>query len=119
MVSENAIENTKLVVYLVENGLLSDQVNYFNGDENSPYFGQGNPIVDFVNEDVLRASLTGIFGDNMTSTGALQEYTATYSTTLSSDNVPANMHIIAMVVQDDNTALNAQTASLDSVKAYE
>ena len=119
VVSENALDNTKLVVYLVENGILSDQVNYFDGDENSPYYQQGNPIVDFVNEDVLRASLSGIFGDNMTSTGALQEYKATYSTSLSSDYVAANMHIIAMVVQDDNTALNSQVANLDSFKDYE
>lgn len=119
VVSENALENTRLVVYLVENGILSNQVNYFDGDESSPYFGQGNPIVDFVNEDVLRASLSGIFGDNITSTAALQEYTASYSATLSSDYVPANMHIIAMVVQDDHTALNAQTASLDGFKDYE
>ncbi|NND87915.1 MAG: Omp28-related outer membrane protein, partial [Flavobacteriaceae bacterium] len=119
VVSEDALENLKLVVYLVEDGILSDQVNYFNADENSPYFGQGNPIENFVNEDVLRASLSNILGDPIEATPALQEYTRTYSTSLNASFDPSKMHIIAMVVQEDQTALNAQVTTLDTFQEYE
>lgn len=46
-----------LVVYLVENGLIYDQLN------NTDYYGGGSIIYDFVHNDVLRAIFTGHLGD--------------------------------------------------------
>ncbi|NND62683.1 MAG: Omp28-related outer membrane protein, partial [Flavobacteriaceae bacterium] len=49
VVSENDLTSMKLVLYLVEDGVLSEQVNYFDQDPSSPYYEMGNPIIDFVN----------------------------------------------------------------------
>jgi len=117
--SEMELSNTKLVVYLLEDGILSEQINYFDTDPNSPFYELGNPIVDFVNDHVLRASLGGVLGDNIPATAALEEYTRSFSYTLNGDMVPANLSLVAMLVMEDNTAINAQIAYLDEYKPYE
>jgi thiol-disulfide isomerase/thioredoxin len=117
--SENTIENTKLVVYLVEDNIVADQVNYYDNDPTSPYYEQGNPIVGFVHNDVLRASLTDVFGNAVTSTAALEDYIASFQIALSPEFVTANLKIVAMLVQDDNTALNAQYAIVGEEKPFE
>ena len=117
--SENAIDNVKLVVYLVEDNILADQVNYYDNDPTSPYYQQGNPIVDFEHNDVLRASLSDVFGNAISSTAALEDYTSSFQATLSPDYVVANLKIVAMVVQQDNTALNGQYATVGEEKPFE
>lgn len=119
VVSESNLEDTKLVLYLVEDGILDDQTNYFNADNTSPYFGLGNPIPNFEHKDVLRASLTGILGDAIPATGALQEYKATFSSSLDTSFVTANLKLVAMVVGADNSALNSQYAHVNEVEDYE
>lgn len=119
LVSEEDLNNHKLVVYLVEDGILSEQVNYFDQDPSSPYYQQGNPIIDFVNNDVLRASLTGILGDNIPATSSLTEYSRVLNANIDPSFNVDNLRLVAMLVQDDNTALNAQTAAVTTVKDYE
>ena len=119
VVSEASLADTKLVLYLVEDGILDDQINYFNADATSPYFGLGNPIPNFEHKDVLRASLTGVLGDAIPATGALEEYTATYSTSLDASFVKDNLKLVAMVVGIDNGALNSQYAHVGEVEDYE
>ncbi len=119
VVSEDNLEDMKLVLYLVEDGILSDQTNYFNQDETSPYFDQGNPIIDFYNHDVLRMSLSGILGDEITSTPALEEYTKNYSVNLDPSFDQEKLKLVAMLVQADNTAVNAQFSDVDATKDFE
>lgn len=117
--SEMDLSNTKLVLYLLEDGILSDQVNYFDTDPNSPFYQLGNPIEDFVNDHVLRASLGGVLGDDIPATPALEEYTRSYNYTLSNEMVADNISLVAMLVMEDNTAINAQVAYPNQYKAYE
>jgi thiol-disulfide isomerase/thioredoxin len=117
--SEDVLNDKKLVVYITEDGILSDQTNYLNNDESSIYFGQGDPIVDFVHDDVLRASLTDIFGNNIPATAALEEYTTTLSTTLDPAFVIGNLKVVVMVTEDDNTTINSQQAKVNEIKGYE
>lgn len=117
--SEANMDNKKLVVYLVEDGILRDQVNYFDNDPSSPYYQMGNPIVDFEHNDVLRASLSDIFGDAIPNTASLEEYKASYTLELLPEYVVDKLHVIAMIVEQDNTAVNSQIASVNTNKAYE
>lgn len=117
--SEEALTDKKLVVYLTEDGILADQTNYLNNDESSIYFGLGDPIVDFVHDDVLRGSLTDIFGNNISSTAALEEYNATVSTTIDPTYVVENLHIVVMITESDNTTVNSQVAKVNENKGYE
>ena len=51
----------KLAVYMLEDGLVYDQRNF------TSYYGGADPIRDFVHDDVLRRSLTNVFGDDLPS----------------------------------------------------
>ncbi|WP_296313561.1 Omp28-related outer membrane protein [Winogradskyella sp. UBA3174] len=112
-------QGDKLVVYLLENQILSDQVNYYNSDTTSPYFGLGDVIPDFEHNDVLRESLTGVLGNTIPATAALAEYITSFTINVPADYIVSNLSIVAMVVNDENTAKNAQFAELDEDKAYE
>ena len=65
VVSEQDLSDHKIIAYLVEDNLIYDQVNYYNFDQNSYFYGMGNPIVDFVHNDVLRHSFTDALGNPM------------------------------------------------------
>jgi Outer membrane protein Omp28 len=117
--SEEALSDKKLVVYVTEDGIISDQVNYLNNDETSIYYQQGDPIVDFVHDDVLRASLTNIFGNAIPATPALEEYKVTLNTDLNPAFDFANLHLVVMVTENDNTTINSQEAKVNETVPYQ
>lgn len=117
--SEEALTDKKLVVYLTEDGIISDQVNYLNNDETSIYYQLGDPIVDFVHDDVLRASLTDIFGNAIPATPALEEYKVTLETDLNPAFDVANLHLVVMVTDSDNTTINSQEAKVNEMVPYQ
>lgn len=108
----------KLVVYLLESGIIADQENYFDGNTNSPYYGMGNPIKNFVHNDALRNSLSNLFGDNIPDTSAFKEYKKTYSFNIPSDYKAENLSFVVMVVKADNSAKNSQNAKLGENKVF-
>ena len=109
----------KLVVYLLEDGILYDQENYYNEDQTSPYFGLGNPIPNFEHNHTLRMSLSAPLGDDIAGSGALEEYSVTYNSTIPADYVTENLTLIAMYVSADNLAYNAQVGPINAVVAYQ
>jgi len=109
----------KLVVYVVESGVVYPQTSYFNSDTSSPYYGMGNPIPEFVHNDALRNSLTQIFGDNISSTPAFEKYSRNFTLEIPSDYNSNNLGIVAMIVSSDNTARNAQFADVNEDKEFE
>lgn len=109
----------KLVVYLIENGLISPQVNYYNDDPSSPYFGAGNPITDFEHNEVLRLSLTNVLGDEISAAGPYELYQRTLNITMPAEYVVENLEVVVMIVNSDNVALNSQYAKVGEVKSFE
>lgn len=119
VVSEEDLNNHKIVVYLVEDNLIYDQVNYYNNDENSYFFGMGNPIVDFVHNDVLRHSFTDALGNPMENpTPALSDTFFNYSLEIDSGYNPANLGIVVMIVNQNNTAINSQFSKIRSFQDF-
>jgi len=119
VVSEQDLEDHKIVAYLVEDNLIYDQVNYYNFDENSYFFGMGNPIVGFVHNDVLRHSFTNILGDPLENpTPALTDVFFNYSFEISSGLNPDNLGIVVMIVNQDNTAINSQFSTINSFQDF-
>lgn len=109
----------KLVVYLLEDGILADQYNYYDGDTTSPFYNLGNPIVDFEHNEGLRASLSALLGDEIEATPALTEFIWSDTITIPSNYVTENLSIVAMVVDANNTAKNSQHAHVNEDKPYE
>lgn len=120
VVSENGLEpGDKLVVYLTESGIIYPQVNYFNNVEGHPLQGEGNPIPEFVHNDVLRNSLTNIYGDNIPETPAFQVFHKNYTLTIPSDYVTNNLSMVVMVVTSEDSAKNSQFSKVGENKNYE
>lgn len=116
---EGSLPGDKLVLYLTEDGLIHDQTNYYDNDPTSPFYQMGNPIPDFVHNEVLRLSLSDIFGDEISDTPAYIEYVRNYTIAVPSEYIIDNLHLVGMVVSSDNTARNSQTALVNEEKNYE
>lgn len=117
--SEQALADHKLVVYLTEDGLLRDQTNYYDNDQSSPYFGLGNPMVDFEQKHVLRASLTDAIGDPIPALNALTDYNKQISYTIPEEFAIDQLQLVVMVVDENNLAVNTQHAALEEIVIYE
>ncbi len=114
VVSEEDLSDHKIITYLVEDNLIYDQTNYYNYDENSYFFGMGNPIVDFVHNDVLRHSFTDALGNPMENpTPALNDTFFNYSFEIDSGYTLANLGIVVMIVNQNNTAINSQFSEIN------
>ena len=109
----------KVVVYLLENGIVSPQENYFNETPGHPYEGLGNPIPNYVHNDALRNSLSNLFGDAIPDTSAFEVFTKEYVFTVPSEYVGENLSFVVMVVNSDNSAKNAQFSKINEDKNYE
>ncbi len=110
-VSSYAMTNHKLVVYLTENGLIADQANYLNYDDTSYFYEMGNPIENYVHNDVLVHSFTNILGDNFDDTQPFDDITKTFSFDILNSEIQIDSsYIVAFVVNSDNTSINSQTA---------
>ncbi|WP_040247728.1 Omp28-related outer membrane protein [Psychroserpens mesophilus] len=112
----------RLVVYLLENGLVYPQVNFYNGDPSSPFFQQGNPIMDYVHNHTARTTFTDVFGDTIPNSEATtgNTYTANYTLTVpASVQNTANLELVAFTVGPDNKVLNVQKADLGENKDFD
>jgi hypothetical protein len=109
----------KLVLMLVQDGLVYPQVNYY-----APQYG-GNPIATYVHNHVLRAAATNIFGDGIPAAQQTKDNTwqNSYSFNAAAYNI-ANCKIIGMVVFDSNSggykgALNVQEVAAGQTKNFD
>src|SRR5690606_6041236 len=109
----------KLVVYLLENGVVAPQANYFNETPGHEYEGLGNPIENYVHNDALRNSLSDLFGDPIPNLPAFEKYEKEYSFTVPSHYIGENLSFVVMVVNADNNAKNSQFSSINEEKNYE
>lgn len=119
VISEEALENNKIVVMVLESELVWDQASDSNNDPDSPYYQLGNPIPDFVHDDVLRATLTDMLGDPIPNAPAFEEYQQSFSYTIPSNLVKENLSVVAFVVNSDNQSINAQTAPVGEFQPYD
>ncbi len=90
----------KLVVLLLENGILLDQTNYY-----PEYYGGDDPIEDFMHNHVLRHSFTNVLGDAIPGT-ANSTYRQYFDYNVPSNFNPQLLEIVAMIVDSNNEVLN-------------
>lgn len=119
LISEEQISEAALIVFLLEDGLVYEQANIDNEDPNSPYYNLGDPIPDFIHNDVLRMSLTDILGDEIPETPSLIEYKRNFLFIVPQEFNAENLKIVATVIGADGTVINTQSSKINSVKDYE
>lgn len=108
--------SAKLVVYVLENGLIYNQVNY------TQYFGGGSTIVNFVHDHVLRASLTNLLGDAFTANETVynNEVSRTFNIPVPANvSNASNIEFVAFVVGADNKAINVRKANPGENQTFE
>lgn len=107
--------NLKLVVYVMENGLIYDQVNY------SSYYNNQNPVINFVHNHVLRSTLTNILGDEITeNTNAGSTLIKQFSISLPNNITnSAKISIAAFVLDSKNTSINARDSKINDIQDFE
>ena len=115
-----SVSGSKLVVYLLEDGLLYDQRNYMNDDANSPWYQAGDPIANFEHNNVLRLVFSDVFGDTIAD-GQLGSESATSFTASVPSAVQDNskLEIVAFVIGDDGRVVNVQHAALGENKDFD
>lgn len=114
-----SVSGDKVVVYLLENGIVSPQKNYFNETPGHPYQGLGDPIMNYVHNDALRNSLSNLFGDPIPNTPAFDVYTKTYNFSVPAEYVGENLSFVVMVVDSGNNAKNAQFSKINENKNFQ
>jgi hypothetical protein len=108
--------NVKLVVYVLENGLIYDQHNY------TTYFGGEDILHDYTHNHVLRGCLTSLLGDSV-SDGEVQ-LGQTFSRTFNVA-IPAtvangsNIEFVAFMLGPDNSVINVRKAAPGDDQGFE
>ena len=123
----------RLVVALVENGLVHPQVNYYSPQYGAtPYlYGGVSPINDFVHKSVLRRTATDLFGDAIPQKEIVKnsEYSFAFNMPVSGNVYggaaysanPAKSAIVAFVVDASSAnegALNTQYAEVGKTVGF-
>ena len=106
----------KLVVYVLENGLVSDQENY------TTYYDGVDVLQNFTHNHVLRAAATNLLGDDFSATESVEgsEVTKTFSIPVPANVTnAANLEFVAVVVGADKKAINARKAAPGDDQAFE
>lgn len=114
----------KLVVYILENGIIADQTNFtsYFSDLEVYTAGNGNPISKgFTHDNVLRKSLTAVLGDNISSSSSKSgnTYEKTFSYEIPAGFDVTDMEIVAFVVDKDKKAINSRMSKFEKIQTFE
>ncbi|WP_196891051.1 Omp28-related outer membrane protein [Aureivirga marina] len=108
------VADTKIVVYLLENKLIYSQTNY------SSYYNGESPILDYEHNDVMKKSLTDLFGDSMEAQSVGDLYVRQFNQAVPGNIEKAeNISIVAFVVDSNNKVINAQSAKIGENKVFD
>lgn len=111
------LTNAKLVVYVLENGLIYDQHNY------TSYYGGVDLLLDFEHNHVLRAALTPLLGETIPDADVRQgrTYTRSFNIPMPANLTnPAKTEIVAFVTDaTTNAALNVRAAETGEQQTFQ
>ncbi len=108
--------NMKLVVYILENGLIHEQHNY------TTYYNDVDLLEDFEHNHVLRACITPLMGENIpnSQTTVLNTYTRTFNVTVPETVENANkLEFVAFVTDEAGNVLNVRGAHPGEEQEFE
>jgi len=110
----NAAVGTKLVVFILEDGIVENQANY------TSYYNGVNPLVNFEHDNVLRWSLTNVLGDVIDASAGLR--LISYRIDLKGKKITdtSKVKILAMFVDSNGKkVLNAQWSNINENKSFD
>jgi thiol-disulfide isomerase/thioredoxin len=108
--------NLKLVVYVLEDGLIHEQHNY------TTFYEGPNTIEDFEHDHVLRACLTPILGEAVSNSETVigNVYTKTYNIAVPAKvSNTANVEFVAFIVDATGSVVNVRKAAIGETQTFE
>ena len=105
----------KLGLYIVEDKLIYDQRNW------TSYY-QGDPIVDYEHNDVLRKNITGLLGDQIPSDqlGHDKEFEKEFQYVIPSEFNKDNIRMIAFVTEaSKKETINVRSSKIGETQSFE
>lgn len=105
----------RYVVYVLENGLIANQKNYYQN-----LYGGGETLYGFVHNHVLRGVHGNILGNSL-GQAAVEDAEITLSgltVNYTSENTNS-LQVVAFLIDEQGTVLNAQIADANTEKDYE
>jgi len=108
--------NLKLVVYVLENGLVYAQHNY------TDYYNSVDVIQNYVHNHVLRGCLTPLLGESINNNDSVLNgiYTKTFNATLPANVTNINnVEFVAFIVDATGKAINVRKAAAGDVQEFE
>lgn len=108
--------NLRLVVYVLENGLIYNQHNY------TEYYNGDDIIVGFEHNHTLRATLTPILGESISATESVSGnvYTRTFNVPVPSNVANAsNIEFVAFIVDQNGNTVNVRKANPGEDQEFE
>ncbi len=104
----------KLVVMILEDGIVASQANY------TSYYGAADPISQFVHNHTLRHSITNVLGDAIPNIAGGTKNEEVFSIPVPSTVNNANeMSILALIVAADGKVLNVNGAHVGVDKDFQ
>lgn len=122
--------NYNLTVYLVEDSVTGsgsgfNQANAYNTSSGSQFFGQGNPIVNYKHNRVVRKVLTANLGDVISASNLVAggEFIKTFSTNITGYN-HSNLYVVGFVNKvgtspTTHEIMNVQQAKTGALKNWD
>lgn len=111
----DAIPDAKLVVYVLENGLIHDQVNYSSlfpiPGSNPP--AALSPLVNFVHDHTLRLCNTADMLGDAINGAANSESLKQYNFSIPNNYVSANIEVVAFITRADRKVVNARKIKIN------
>ena len=105
--------DVKLVVYVLEDGLIYDQVNYttfYNGDD---------IIVDFVHDHVLKKIITQHNGDVIENSATGSELNREFTINLDNISDINKTDYVAFIVDSNGNVLNSRKCHINEIQEYQ
>lgn len=112
---EDISGDLRYVIYILENGLIANQKNYY-----SNLYGGNETLYDFVHNHVLIGVQGNILGNNLgqPATEDSEITLSGLSVNYNASNVN-NLQVVAFLIDEQGTVLNAQIANGNTEKDYE
>ncbi len=114
----------KMSVYMLEDGIVANQTNYYNTDVSHPFYGKGNPVLNFIHNNVLIKIGTDMFGDLIPSEdiGAGKVYTRSITFSNISPDKFSKLKVAAFLTNNtglkQKQVINAVVASVGENKSF-
>lgn len=117
-------DGVKLSVYMLEDGIVANQTNYYNTDASHPFYGKGNPVPNFVHNNVLIKIGTDMFGDLIPSgeVGPNKIYTRSFTFSNISTDKFSKLKVAAFLTHNGGSkqkqVINSVVASVGENKNF-